>query len=78
MIISIVIFTVIIIANNVLQGLHLRTESTVNLATTQTSLKSCNENLGIIAAGVTSVAALYFIISVIIIITLAVAIKRLK
>ena len=58
-------------------GLLLQTESTASLATTQTCIKSCNENIGALT-GVTFVAALYFIISVIIIITLTVAIKRLK
>ena len=57
-----------------------QTKPTENLATMQTTkiLKnSCNENIGALA-GVTAVAALNFIISVIIIITLAVANKRLK
>ena len=61
-------------------GLLLQTESTASLATTQTSItlqNFCKDNIGALT-GVTSVAALYFIISVIIIITLAVANKRLK
>ena len=59
------------------EGLLIRTESTASLVTTQTCIKSCNENIGALA-GVTSVAALYFIISVIVIIYLAVVIKRMK
>ena len=57
--------------------LHLQTVSTASLATTQTVLKPCNVNIGALA-GVTSVAALCLITSVIIIITLAVANKRLR
>ena len=61
-------------------GLLLQTESTASLATTQTSVtlqNFCNDNIGALA-GVTSVAALYFITSIIIILSLTVAIKRLK
>ena len=58
-------------------GLLLQMELTASLVTKQSCIKSCNDNIGTLA-GVTSVAALYFIISVIIIIVLPVVIKRLK
>ena len=57
-----------------------QTKPTERLATMQTTKRlqnSCNENIGALA-GVTAVAVLNFIISVIIITTLVVANKRLK